>query len=52
MTQLKLPQSGGSFIRQPDGSLKQQEKPAADPLHTPAKPAKPAPKSGATQEIT
>ncbi|MDE4175800.1 hypothetical protein PXK01_16680 [Phaeobacter sp. PT47_59] len=26
-----LPQTGGSFIRKPDGGLEQVEKPAADP---------------------
>ncbi|WP_167738098.1 hypothetical protein [Leisingera sp. NJS201] len=40
MSKPPLPQSGGSFTRQPDGKLKQVEKPAADPK--PKAPAKPA----------
>ncbi|UWQ73335.1 hypothetical protein [Leisingera sp. M658] len=42
MSKPPLPQSGGSFIRQPDGKLKQVEKPAADPKPKAPAPAKPA----------
>ncbi|WP_167740337.1 hypothetical protein [Parasedimentitalea huanghaiensis] len=42
MSKQKLPQGGGSFVRQPDGGLKQAVKPAADPVQKSAKPT-PAP---------
>ena len=43
-----LPRRGGSFVRQSDGSLKQVEKPTADPVQKPVNPAtKPAPKKEA-----
>lgn len=42
MSKNPLPQTGGSFIRKPDGKLQQVEKPAADPKPKSPDPAKPA----------
>ncbi|WP_164860765.1 hypothetical protein [Parasedimentitalea marina] len=51
MTKPKIPQGGGSFVRQPDGSLKQVEKPTSNPALKSAKPEiqtpKPSSKKGA-----
>lgn len=46
----KLPQGGGSFLRQPDGGLSRVEKPTANPALKPAKAASPDAKSGSTKE--
>jgi len=40
----KLPQGGGSFLRQPDGGLSRVEKPTANPALKPATPETSPPK--------
>jgi len=41
MKKKTIPQGGGSFVRQSNGSLKQVEKPTADPVHKPVPKAAP-----------
>jgi hypothetical protein len=50
MSTQKLPQGGGSFARQSDGSLKQVEKPTTDPIHKPVTPATSTAKPGSKKE--
>mgnify|MGYP000261974308 CR=1 FL=1 len=50
MTKQQLPQTGGSFVRQPDGSLEQVEKPAAEPKPKSQKQAAATPKPAAKKE--